>query len=142
MLVPGFTARQDMKTPVRSGFYAMIASLVLNVVLVFPLAHAGLALATSLGAFINAILLLKKLWQKKIYQPVSGWGLFLTRVFCASIAMSVALYYLVDASWWNQWDSGERIVNLLKWIVIGLVIYLATLVMTGLRLHHLSSSQV
>ncbi len=120
----------------------MIASLVLNVVLVFPLAHAGLALATSLGAFINAILLLKKLWQKKIYQPVSGWGLFLTRVFCASIAMSVALYYLVDASWWNQWNSGERIINLLKWIVIGLVIYLATLVMTGLRLRHLASSQV
>ena len=142
VLVPGFTARQDMKTPVRYGFYAMIASLVLNVVLVFPLAHAGLALATSLGAFFNAVLLLKKLWQKKIYQPVSGWGLFLTRVFCASIAMSVALYYLVDASWWNQWDSGERIINLLKWIVIGLVIYLATLVMTGLRLHHLSSSQV
>jgi putative peptidoglycan lipid II flippase len=141
VLVPGFTARQDLKTPVRYGFYAMIVSLVLNVVLVFPLAHAGLALATSLGAFFNAALLLKKLVQKKIYQPVSGWVFFLIRVFCASVAMSVALYYLVDASWWNQWGSGERIINLLKWIFVGLVIYLATLLLTGLRLRHLSFSQ-
>lgn len=141
VLVPGFTSRQDMKTPVRYGFYAMIVSLILNVVLVFPLAHAGLALATSLGAFFNAGLLLKKLRQENIYQPASGWCLFFSRVLLASVAMSVALYYLVDASWWNQWSSWERVINLLKWIVIGTVIYTATLALTGLRLRHLSVVQ-
>jgi len=141
VLVPGFTARQDMKTPVRYGFYAMIVSLVLNGVLVFPLAHAGLALATSLGAFFNAALLLKKLWQEKVYQPVSGWGLFFIRVLLASAAMSATLYYWVDANWWNQWSSGERVINLLKWILIGLVIYTVTLVLTGLRLRHLTVGQ-
>jgi putative peptidoglycan lipid II flippase len=141
VLVPGFTSRQDMKTPVRYGFYAMMVSLVLNVVLVFPLAHAGLALATSLGAFFNAGLLLKKLLQENVYQPASGWWLFFSRVLLASVAMSAALYYLVDASWWNQWSSGERVINLLKWIVIGIVIYTATLVLTGLRLRHLSVAQ-
>jgi putative peptidoglycan lipid II flippase len=141
VLVPGFTARQDMKTPVRYGVYAMIVSLILNVALVFPLAHAGLALATSLGAFFNAALLLKKLWQESVYQPESGWLLFIIRVLLASAAMSAALYYLVDASWWNQWGSGERVINLLKWIVIGIAIYTATLVLTGLRLRHLSVAQ-
>ena len=141
VLVPGFTSRQDMKTPVRYGFYAMIVSLVLNVVLVFPLAHAGLALATSLGAFFNAALLLKKLLQENVYQPASGWWLFFIRVFLASTAMSTTLYYLVDASWWNQWSSEDRVINLLKWIVIGIAIYTATLVLTGLRLRHLSVAQ-
>jgi len=141
VLVPGFTSRQDMKTPVRYGFYAMIVSLILNVVLVFPLAHAGLALATSLGAFFNAVLLLKKLLQENVYQPASGWRLFFIRVFLASAAMSATLYYLVDASWWNQWSSGERVINLLKWIVIGIVIYIATLVLSGLRFRHLSVAQ-
>jgi putative peptidoglycan lipid II flippase len=108
---------------------------------VFPLAHAGLALATSLGAFFNAVLLLKRLWQEKVYQPASGWGLFFIRMLLASTAMSAALYYLVDASWWNQWSSGERAINLLKWIVIGIAIYTATLVLTGLRLRHLSVAQ-
>jgi len=119
----------------------MIVSLVLNGVLVFPLAHAGLALATSLGAFFNAALLLKKLWQEKVYQPVSGWGLFFIRVLLASAAMSATLYYWVDANWWNQWSSGERVINLLKWILIGLVIYTVTLVLTGLRLRHLTVGQ-
>ena len=141
VLVSGFTARQDMKTPVRYGMYAMIVSLILNVVLVFPLAHAGLALATSLGAFFNAALLLKKLLQNKIYQPTRGWSLFFIRIALASAAMSAALYYQVDASWWNQWDSGERALNLLKWIVIGMVIYAATLVLTGLRPRHLAVAQ-
>jgi putative peptidoglycan lipid II flippase len=141
VLVPGFTARQDMKTPVRYGMYAMIVSLVLNVVLVFPLAHAGLALATSLGAFFNAALLLKKLLQDKVYQPTRGWRLFFIRIVLASAAMSAVLYYLVDASWWNQWGSGERVLNLLKWIVIGIVIYAATLVLTGLKLRHLAAAQ-
>lgn len=50
--MPGFTSRGDMKTQVRYGVYAMTLSLSPNLALVFPLAHAGLALATSLGAFL------------------------------------------------------------------------------------------
>ena len=138
VLVSGFTSRQDLKTPVRYGIYAMVASLGLNIVLVFPLAHAGLALATSLGAFFNAALLLRKLLKENIYRPESGWQVFFIRVLLAGAAMSAVLYYLVDASWWNQWSAGERVINLLKWIVTGIAIYTATLVMMGLRLRHLS----
>jgi putative peptidoglycan lipid II flippase len=88
----------------------MIVSLVLNVALVFPLAHAGLALATSLGAFFNAALLLKKLLKENVYKPVNGWLLFFIRVSLASGAMSAGLYYFVDADWWNQWGSLERVI--------------------------------
>ena len=141
VLVPGFTARQDMKTPVRYGFYAMLVSLGLDVVLVFPLAHAGLALATSLGAFFNAALLLYQLLKKNIYRPVKGWWVFSLRVLLASAAMSIVLYYFVDANWWNQWHSVDRVINLFKWILIGLLTYTATLVLTGLKLRDLSIVQ-
>lgn len=139
VLVPGFTARQDMKTPVRYGIYAMLVSLVLNVVLVFPLAHAGLALATSLGAFFNAALLLRKLLKENIYQPASGWPLFFIRVLLAGAAMSLSLYYFVDARWWNAWSAGERVINLLKWIGVGMAIYTATLLLAGLRLRDMTA---
>ena len=43
ILAPGFYARQDTRTPVRIGIIAMVANIVLNIILVFPLAHAGLA---------------------------------------------------------------------------------------------------
>ncbi|TAL50538.1 MAG: murein biosynthesis integral membrane protein MurJ [Methylovulum sp.] len=135
VLVPGFTARRDLKTPVRYGIYAMLASLVLNVLAV-PLAHAGLALATSLGAVLNAVLLLKKLAQDRVFKPANGWRLFLLRVTLASLAMFISLYYLVDAQCWNLWSPGERVINLLKWIMVGMVVYAATLVLTGLRLRH------
>ena len=141
VLVPGFSARQDMKTPVRYGLYAMVVSLLLDIALVFPFAHAGLALATSLGAFFNTILLLIKILQEKVYRPVSGWGLFCFRVFLASTAMSLALYYWVDVSWWNQWSLSERVINLFKWILIGLLTYIATLLAVGLRLRDLSVTQ-
>jgi len=139
VLVPGFTSRGDMKTPVRYGVYAMLISLGLNVALVFPLAHAGLALATSLGAFFNAALLLVNLRKNNIYQPVRGWGLFFARVTLAATAMSAVLYYFVDPAWWNDWSSSVRVINLVKWIGVGLVIYTATLLLTGLKLKHLTS---
>jgi len=138
VLVPAFTARQEVKIPVRYGSYAMGVSLALNVLLVFPLAHAGLALATSLGAFFNAALLLNKLFKDKVYQPATGWLVFFSRVLLASAAMTAILYYCVDASWWSNWSSSERIINLLKWISISMVVYAATLLLTGLRLRHLT----
>ena len=118
----------------------MIASLVLNVALVFPLAHAGLALATSLGALINAALLLTKLLKDCVYQPENGWLLFLERVTLASAVMAACLYYFVDDSWWNLWGSVDRIVNLLKWISIGCLAYVLTLILSGLRLRHLTGT--
>lgn len=139
ILAPGFTSRLDLKTPVRFGIIAMIASLALNV-LAIPLAHAGLALATSLGAIINAALLLVKLLRDKVYQPEQGWWLFLARVFTASISMVACLYYFVDIHWWQQWDSVDRVVNLVKWISAGFLVYLLALLLSGLKLGHLADT--
>jgi len=138
VLVPGFTSRGDMKTPVRYGVYALLVSLALNLLLVFPLAHAGLALATSLGACFNAALLLMKLHKDKVYQPAKGGWLFFIRVALASGIMAAGLFYFVDTAWWNDWSSTARVLNLLKWIGLGLACYTATLWLTGLRLRHLA----
>ncbi|MDP2099736.1 MAG: murein biosynthesis integral membrane protein MurJ [Methylobacter sp.] len=138
VLVPGFSSRGDMKTPVRYGVYALLVSLALNLLLVFPLAHAGLALATSLGAYFNAALLLMKLHKDKVYQPAKGGGLFFTRIALASGVMAAGLFYFVDTAWWNDWSSTVRVLNLLKWIGLGLACYTATLWLTGLRLRHLA----
>ncbi len=136
ILVPGFTARLDLKTPVRYGMMAMVASLALNV-LAIPFAHAGLALATSLGAFINAALLLMKLLQDRIYQPARGWWLLIARLLISSAVMALCLYYFVDNRWWQGWGATERVINLAKWVGISCVVYVVTLWLSGLRLRHL-----
>jgi putative peptidoglycan lipid II flippase len=139
ILVPAFTSRHDLKTPVRYGMIAMITSLALNV-LVIPLAHAGLALATSFGGLLNATLLLKSLVKDKAYQPGLGWLLFLGRVTLASTVMAACLCYFVEDGWWDQWHSVDRISNLLKWISIGCIVYVLTLTLSGLRLRHLTGT--
>ena len=67
VLAPGFYAREDMRTPVRIGIIAMVANMLLNAAFVFPLmwwlnlGHVGLALATSVAAWLNAMLLYRGL---------------------------------------------------------------------------------
>ncbi len=47
ILAPGYFARQDTRTPVKIGIIAMVANMAFNLALIWPLQHAGLALATS-----------------------------------------------------------------------------------------------
>jgi len=139
ILVPGFTSRKDMKTPVRFGIYAMVANMILNIAFVFPLAHAGLALATSLGAFFNASLLLFSLLKTGYYLPSKGWRIFILRVILAASAMAALLYHCVDTDLWFAWNMLERGLNLGLWIALGAAVYGIMLLLSGLRLRHLSA---
>jgi putative peptidoglycan lipid II flippase len=137
VLVPGFTSRQDMKTPVKFGVYAMGFNMVLNICLVFPLAHAGLALATSISAFLNAGLLLGTLLKQKIFIPNKGWGIFMVRVLIANVAMGGVLYHFVYGANWSEWQMEQRIFELIRWIAVGFSVYFGVLLVFGLRLRHL-----
>ncbi|MHA1539299.1 MAG: murein biosynthesis integral membrane protein MurJ [Alphaproteobacteria bacterium] len=57
ILAPGFYAEEDTKTPVQIAAVALIVNLVLNLILMQFFAHVGLALATSIAAWVNASLL-------------------------------------------------------------------------------------
>ena len=63
VLAPGFFSRQDTASPVKYGVIALLSNMVLNLMLVWQFKHAGLALATSLSAFINAGLLFYGHWH-------------------------------------------------------------------------------
>lgn len=142
VLVPGFSSRQDLRTPVRYGFYAVIANLALNLALIFQLApigwgHAGLALATALAAFFNAGLLLGKLLKERVYVPEPGWPIFFLRVAFASAVMTPILIYAANAHPWQTWPLTDRISHLALWILLGLAAYVSCLTLTGLRPRHM-----
>jgi len=50
-------AEKDAATPTRYATYGVVANIVLAIILMQSLAHVGLALATSLAAFVNGVLL-------------------------------------------------------------------------------------
>jgi len=136
VLVPGFTSRKDMKTPVRFGIYAMVANMGMNIALVFPLAHAGLALATSLGAFFNASLLLTKLLKDRIYRPGKNWFNYMVKIIFANEIMALFLYVCVDTTQWSDWGALERSLNLTLWIVLGGGVYALSLLLIGIKPKH------
>jgi putative peptidoglycan lipid II flippase len=138
VLAAGFYAKQDMRTPVRVGIIAMITNIVLNMILFIPLAHAGIALSTSLAAIINTSFLFYFLQQRGIYQPREGWKLFLARLSVAN--MMVAVWLWISAGDLNIWVTHHalwRLGHLGFLLLSAILIYFAGLWLTGVRLHHL-----
>lgn len=134
VLAPGYFARQDTRTPVRIGIIAMSANMVFNLLLVFPLAHAGLALATTLSASLNAALLWRGLRRDGVYLPAPGWPRFLLRVVCATAAMSGLLaWWVAPLASWSAWSVAERGTALAAVIAIGGLAYVLVLAILGLR---------
>jgi putative peptidoglycan lipid II flippase len=134
VLASGFFSRQDTVTPVKIGVVAMLSNIVLNLLLVGPLAHAGLALATSLSAFINAGLLYYFLHKRGNYAPSAGWIVYLLKLTLAVVCMAAVLQYFAPAtSTWLDWNIYQRGLNLSLWVVAGAICYFISLLVLGIR---------
>ncbi len=135
ILAPGFYARQNLKTPVKIAFLTVLVTQILAVILMFQISHAGLTLATSLGACLNASLLYLAMRRAGAYTPLPGWSLFLLRIAVALAVLGVVLWYAPgeDAFWLHAglWPKIGR----LAWIVAaGAIAYFAALWLMGFRL--------
>ena len=137
ILAPGFYARQAMKTPVKIAFFTVIVTQTLAVILAWPagLEHAGLTLATSLGAICNASLLLWLLLRKRFYRPRQGWLAFFAKVCVASAALAIVITLLrgADATWLAAGVVG-KVSHLALVVVAGALTYFGVLFLLGFRL--------
>lgn len=136
ILAPGFYARQDIRTPVRIAVVALIATQLANLALVPWFRHAGLALSVSLGACVNAAMLLVGLRRRDIYRPLPGWTVFLAKQLLALCALAVLLWLIraylptpVAAS-----SLGQRVAWISIVIGAGGALYLSVLWLLGFRL--------
>ncbi len=138
VLAPGFFARQDLKTPVRIAVQCMIANMVFNLILIWPLEHVGLALATSLSSMLNTGLLFWGLYKAGVYRPAPGWGLFALRLLGACAAMAALVFWLnAPAAEWFAWGWQRRALELGLLVGGGIAVYVAAIFALGLRLRHL-----
>ena len=93
-----FYALGDTRTPVLMGFISVAANVGLALGLMWPFAHAGLALASSLAAYVN---LLALLWMlRRRLGPIGGRALARStlRTFAASVPLWLACRALGPAS--------------------------------------------
>jgi len=139
ILAPGFYARQNVITPVKIGLFTLAATQLMNLAFVWPLKHAGLALAIGLGACLNAGLLYAKLRQHRIYAPQPGWGAFALKVFAAVGAMAAALWFAMGTdAWWLGAHWMMRLPALGALVALGMLVYAACLAAFGFRLRDFS----
>ncbi len=135
VLAPGFYARQDIRTPVKIAVISLVVTQLLNLVLVWELRHAGLALSISIGACLNAYLLLRGLRRHAIYQPQPGWGGFVLKLALAVYVMGAVLWVLCgNVESWLSAGALERVARLALLVVAGMTAYFGTLWLTGFRL--------
>ena len=142
ILVPGFYARQETRVPVRFAFISfgvgMACSLTftgLALVTHFVAPHAAIALATSTGAWVNALMLLTRLRRDGIYRPAPGWNRFLLQLLAANAAMGVFL--LLAGGTLSTWTGAAVLARVVRlgWIIgAAMVAYFAVLWILGLRL--------
>lgn len=138
VLAPGFYARQDTKTPVKIGIWAMVANMAANLALIVPFAHMGLAAATSFSAFLNAGLLYRGLRKADVYHPHADWWVFFLRLVAAAVAMSGLLWVLDrDVAEWLAWGWQQRVTWLAVTVLAGMALYIVVLMALGLRPRHL-----
>ena len=135
VLAPGFYAQQNIKTPVKVAIASLVATQLMNLAFIWHLRHAGLALAISLGAFVNAGLLFVLLRRAGVYQPQPGWRVFALKLGVAVYVMGTVLWLTSgSATEWLSARAAQRVVWLAEIVVAGAGSYFATLWVLGFRL--------
>jgi putative peptidoglycan lipid II flippase len=109
VLVPAFYALKDTKTPVLTAFCAFLLNLAFSLLLMGPLLHGGLALATTLSALGNMVLLLYFLRRK--IGAFGGRAILLAggKILLASLPMSAIVAVGVGLIDWSQ--PGEKLLK-------------------------------
>ncbi len=135
VLASAFYATQNIKTPVKIAAIAMVANTSLCLILIKPLAHAGLALASSLASFLNALMLLVLLIRRGVYKPSKGWGKYTAQLVSANAWLALLLLYLRPQTEWVANNASTRISHLFFDISIASVVYVLGLFLCGVRIH-------
>ena len=129
VFVPGFFARGDTATPVKIGIFCVALNLGLNLLLMGPLQHVGVALSTTLAAWANAGLLAWMLRRRGQWVADRRLRRATPRLLGAALAMGLVLAAL---SWWLAPGAGLAGVGLLGLIcALGAATYFALAQLCG-----------
>ena len=92
-LTPAYFARSDTKTPVIFATISLGVNLVLNLILIRYMAHAGLAAATAISAWLNIALLYGGLVKRGHFRVATQTWLNSGKFIIASAVMAAGLFY-------------------------------------------------
>lgn len=145
ILAPAYFAREDTRTPVKIGLVALAVNFVLSVGLAIGLTrsgyaatHAGLALAISISALLNAYLLYRGLRRDGIILREAVWARLLPKIVLACVIMTLCIMLVQQPLlWWLEASLLVRSGWLALCIGVGVFAYFLILLLMGVRPSHL-----
>ena len=124
VIVSAFYSLQDTKNPMKAAVVALVVNIICSIMLMFPLKHGGLALATSIASAVN-VMMLSVILKKKIGRFMNrGFYQAVLRMVLAATAMwgAIALLDLIF-----PWNTGgafqDRLFFLILAITVGAVTF-------------------
>jgi putative peptidoglycan lipid II flippase len=147
VLAPGFYARQDTKTPMRSAMNSLGITMGLNVAFVAiayftnklddPGLHIVLAATNAVGALANSFSLYRALRRQNVLRPMPGWSALWLRILIANAAMAAGLWWLAGhTDLWLHLATWTRVWRLSACVIGGAAVYFAVLWLAGARIEH------
>ncbi|OGW14175.1 MAG: murein biosynthesis integral membrane protein MurJ [Nitrospinae bacterium RIFCSPLOWO2_12_FULL_47_7] len=130
VVATAFYSLQDTKTPAKIGIYSIAVNIIFSVLLMVPLQHGGLALATSIAATFNALALIVIL--KKRMGQIGGRKILnsFLKLLVASTCLGIITYFINQEFFDPLAPIKIRLMVLAISIVAGLLsFYLVSLLM-------------
>ncbi|MEP3474640.1 MAG: murein biosynthesis integral membrane protein MurJ [Hyphomicrobiales bacterium] len=131
---PGFFAREDTKTPMIFAGISMIINVSLSLLLFTQYKHVGIAIATSVAGWANAILLGTLLYKRGHFIIDRALVSKLPRIILSSLIMGLVLYYAAQyASPYLSLDNGIwiKFLTLFALVSCGVLAYGLSAEITG-----------
>jgi putative peptidoglycan lipid II flippase len=123
--VKAYYAMEDMKTPVICGVIGAACNISLNLLLVGPMGHKGLALATSIAAVINAVMLYYLMRRKyPRVQIVTDFEKLLKILLSAVVSLLVSYFFFTVL---NRGADMRTFISLVAAVVSASIVYLIAL---------------
>jgi putative peptidoglycan lipid II flippase len=124
-VVAPFLARGDTATPVKAALIGTAVNIAFKVALMVPLAQVGLALATSIGAWINFVLVLYFAVRAHVIAADAELKASLVKLAAAGIALAIVLLIAdpVVTALLSSWSRFGNESELLLLVLIGGLVY-------------------
>ncbi len=132
VLVPGFFARKDTRTPVFTAVISLAINVALNFALIPRFGVAGLALAGSLGAWCNCAMLYAILHRQKHFRLTPRALGRIGRIAIAAAIMGIALAIVAPmGAGLYAGNILERIAAIAALVALGAIVYFASAWLVG-----------
>ena len=119
-----FFANKDTKTPVMVAFCGIGVNLILNLGLIYWFAHVGLALATSIAAWVGLGLLRYQLQKKNLLCDLKKHQTKQIMIRCLlGGIMATTIVFMRPLYFSPQKSIAHEILNLSIGVVLGLIVY-------------------